>query len=294
MARPMRSWMFVPGDNQRFLAKAATTTADAVYLDLEDGVLPDRKTIARGLVAETLALTDFAPYRYVRINAIDTPWHDDDLEAIVVPGLDGVCLAKTQRPGDVTDLIGRLEELERERGLDTGSVKIMAAVESAAALLLAPRIATASDRVIGLMFGAEDFALDLGLGTHRRAEAAELVFARSSLVIAAAAERRLSVDGVFPDLDDPEGLERDVIQARRLGFTSKSTFNPRQIDLINRIFSPQPDEIEYARKVVAAFEEAQSTGSASVAVGGQLVDLPIVMRAQHTLDLVAELGMEEN
>jgi citrate lyase subunit beta/citryl-CoA lyase len=142
------------------------------------------------------------------------------------------------------------------------------------------------------MFGAEDFALDIGLGTKRENEAAELLFARSSIVVAAAAKRMLSIDGVFPDLDDESGMRRDVAQARRLGFTSKSTFNPRQVAEINSVFSPQADEIEYAHRVVSAFEEAESKGDASVAVGGQLVDLPILRRAQRILELVAELEIE--
>jgi citrate lyase subunit beta/citryl-CoA lyase len=140
------------------------------------------------------------------------------------------------------------------------------------------------------MFGAEDYSLDLGLGTRREKEAAELITARSLIVNAAAAANILSIDGVFPNLDDPDGLLADVRQARRLGFTSKSTFNPRQIEVINQVFSPQPDEIEYARKIAAGFREAEARGDASVAVGGQLVDRPIVLRALRILEIVGEQG----
>src|SRR5262249_35164997 len=152
----------------------------------------------------------------------------------------------------------------------------VAAIESATGLLAAPAIAAAHERMLALMFGAEDFALDLGLGTQREGEARELLYARSALVMASAAGRILSIDGVFPDLDDEEGLLRDVHQARRLGFSAKSTFNPRQVELINQVFSPASDEVEYAKAVVAAFDDAQARGDGSVAVGGQLVDLPIV------------------
>ncbi len=151
-------------------------------------------------------------------------------------------------------------------------------------------IADSDPRVIGLMFGAEDYALDLGLGARREKEAAELLFARSQIVNAAAAANVLSIDGVFPNLNDELGLEADVRQARRLGFTSKSTFNPRQIDVINSIFSPQPDEIEYARKIAAGFREAEARGDASVAVGGQLVDKPILLRALRILEIVDGQG----
>jgi citrate lyase subunit beta/citryl-CoA lyase len=172
-----------------------------------------------------------------------------------------------------------------------GTVGIVAAIESATGLLRAAEIAAAHPRMLALMFGAEDYALDLGLGTKREGEAGELVYARSALVVAAAAARLISIDGVFPDLDDPDGLLADVVQARRLGFSAKSTFNPRQIDVINERFSPTPDELAYARRVAAAFEEATARGDASVAVGGQLVDRPIVLRAQRLLDLADELGL---
>jgi citrate lyase subunit beta/citryl-CoA lyase len=289
-ARPARSWMFVPGNKERYLEKAAHSEVDCVLLDLEDGVLPDAKPAARAMVAAALSGT-FLPQRYVRVNAVPTGWHSDDLDAVVVPGLDGICLSKCEGPAEIELLSARLARLEAERGIAVGSVRILAAIESASGLLAAPEIARADPRVVGLMLGAEDFALDLGLGTAREGEAAELIYARSALVVAAGAAHVLSVDGVFPDLDDEEGMERDCLRARRLGFSAKSTFNPRQVAVINRIFSPRPDEIAYAAKVVAAFEEAERRGDASVAVGGQLVDRPIVLRAQRILELAKELEL---
>lgn len=284
-ARPTRSWMFVPGDKERFLAKAADSDADCVFLDLEDGVLPESKTRARGMVAAALRTGLFRPQRYARLNGPGTQWLADDLAELVPAGPDGVCLAKCEDPGQVTDLAARLDDLERQASLEPGSTRIVAAIETSAAVLAAPAIAKAHPRLTALMLGAEDLALDIGLGTAREAEAAELIFARSMVVYAAAAARIASIDGVFPDLDDPAGMERDALQARRLGFTAKSTFNPRQIKVINGIFSPRQDEIAYAQRVVDAFHAAQERGDASVAVGGQLVDLPIVLRAQRTLEL---------
>ncbi len=283
--QPLRSWMFVPGHSDRFLQKAAGVAADAVFLDLEDGVPVAEKPGARLKVRSALGAPSFSPQRYVRLNSLASPWWERDLEEVVAPGLDGVCLPKVEDPAEVLRLAAALTDLERDRSLQPGGVRIVAAVESARGLLTAPAIAASHPRVVGLMFGAEDFALDIGLGTHREGEARELIHARSSLVIAAASARVLSIDGVFPDLDDPEGLLADIVQARRLGFDGKSTFNPRQLGDINRIFSPSDDELEYAREVVRAFDEAQSRGDGSVAVGGQLVDLPIVMRARRLLDL---------
>lgn len=286
--RQFRSWMFVPGNRERFLQKAKGSAADAVLLDLEDGVLPSEKAEARRLVAATLAETWTGPVRYVRVNALTTPWLAADLEAVIIPGIEGICLTKVVSAQDVTTVSKQIAALERKRGIEAGSVKILAAIESAKGLINAYSVAGADPRVSGLMFGAEDYALDLGLGALREKEAAELIYARSALVVAATAAEVLSVDGVFPDLDNPEGLLADVRQARRIGFTSKSTFNPRQIDVINQEFSPKPDEIEYARKIAAGFREAEARGDASVAVGGQLVDRPIVLRALRLLEAIGE------
>jgi citrate lyase subunit beta/citryl-CoA lyase len=278
--------MFVPGNRDRFIQKAKTTKADAILLDIEDGVLPAEKVEARRMIAATLQVGGEGPARYVRVNALSTPWLKPDLEAVVVPGLEGICLTKVVQAGDIRDVASSIETLEKKRGLEPGKIRILAAVESARGLLNALSIADASPRIVGLMFGAEDYALDLGLGARREKEAAELLYARSTIVNAAAAANVLSIDGVFPNLDDEKGLLEDVRQARRLGFTSKSTFNPRQIDVINEIFSPQPDEIEYARKIAEGFRAAEARGDASVAVGGQLVDKPIVLRALKILEFV--------
>lgn len=283
--RPTRSWMFVPGNKERFLAKAAGSDVDCVFLDLEDGVLPGSKAQAREMVAAAL-ITPFRPQRYVRLNAAPD-WFAGDLAAVIPSAPDGVCLPKCDSPDQVLELAARLDDLERRSSLAPGSTRIVAAIESPAAILAAAAIAAAHPRVAGLMLGAEDLALDIGLGTAREGEAAELLFARSMVVYAAAAARVISIDGVFPNLDDQQGMERDTLQARRLGFTAKSTFNPRQVEVINRIFSPRPDEITYAQLVADAFQAAEARGDASVAVGGQLVDRPIVLRAQRLLELVA-------
>ncbi len=283
-----RSWMFVPGNRARFLEKAKSSDADAVLLDLEDGVLPAEKAEARRMVADVLGQEWRGPRRYVRVNALSTPWFKDDLEAVVRRGIEGICLTKVQHPDEIKELSSMLDSLEARNAISAGTVRIVAAIESARGLINAAAVADTNARMQALMFGAEDYALDLGLGAKREAEAAELIYARSTLVNAAAAAHLLSIDGVFPNLDDPEGLHRDTIQARRLGFTSKSTFNPRQIVLINRIFSPQPEELEYARKIAKGFHEAEARGDASVAVGGQLVDRPIVLRALRMLEIVGE------
>ncbi|MBV8593707.1 MAG: CoA ester lyase [Caulobacteraceae bacterium] len=287
-ARRPRSWMFVPGNKPRFLEKAETLPLDVALFDLEDGVLPDEKAKARTLVAALLERAWLGPQRYVRLNAVTTPWFADDLEAVVRPGLQGVCMTKVDSVDELREGIEALGGAEASAGIEAGSVRVVAAIESARGLLAAPQIAACDGRIVALIFGAEDYALDLGLGAHRVEEAAELTYARSAIVVAAAAARVLSIDGVFPDLDDEQGCLRDMWQARRLGFTCKSTFNPRQVVMINDVFSPQEDEIAYARRLATAFDEARARGDASVAVGGQLVDLPILLRAIRVLEDIGE------
>ncbi len=284
MSRPLRSWMFVPGNRQRFIEKSRSLDVDVVLLDLEDGVPPGEKPAGRELVAQALGHPPGGPLRYVRVNAVGSSWLEEDLEQILTPGLEGVCIPKVDGAEEILQVAGKLGGFERESGLQEGSVRILAAIESAVGLLQAPAIAASSPRVLGLMMGAEDFALDVGLGTRREREARELLYARSALVVAAASAHVLAIDGVFPDLEDDGGLVVDVAQARRLGFAGKSLFHPKQIDVINSVFSPAPDEIEHARRVVQAFEEAAARGDGAVAVGGQLVDLPIVLRAQRLLE----------
>lgn len=288
-ATPMRTWMFVPGNNSRYLTKAAQSIADAVFLDLEDGVPVADKEAARGTVADTLDVSEFLPQRFVRLNAADTPWFDDDLAALVPRAPTGFCVPKVDTPDVVHEVSAKVAKLEAEAGLAAGSVRLVPAIESATSLLNAPAIAAADARVVGIMFGAEDYALNVGLSTVRKREAAELVYARSAIVVAAAASDVYSIDGVFPDLDDPDGMLADIQRSRDLGFSGKSTFNPRQLVDINRMFSPQPEELEYATRVVAAFDEAQARGDGSVAVGGQLVDLPIVLRARRLIEIDATL-----
>lgn len=284
-ATQLRSWMFCPGDKQRFLDKSEVSGTDVVMFDLEDGVIWSQKPEARLMVKEQLKKTPWnGPLRYVRVNAPSTGLTAEDIMTVASAGLDGICLTKVESPEDVVHAAGILEAAEIERGIPKGQIRILAAIESANSLFQAQSIAKAHERVIGIIFGAEDYALDIGYPANRVAEASELLHARSIIVNAAASARVLSVDGVFPNLNDPDGLHADALQARRLGFTSKSTFNPRQIEMLNKQFSPTEEEIAYARKVAEAFKEAEARGDASVAVGGQLVDLPIVMRAIRLLE----------
>ena len=280
--------MFVPGDRRRMHEKALGLPVDAIMLDLEDGVAPAEKPGARALIAETLDACAAAPERrtparFVRVNPSKHPDVEADLAAAVRAGADGLVLPKTERPADVDWFDGRVRERELAQGLPGGRLRFLAAIESPAGLMSAFAIAASSPRVTGLLFGAEDFALELGLPAVRTDEARELLYARSAVTIAAAAAHVQSVDGVWPWLDDPEGLDRDARQARNLGFSGKSLFHPSQIDAINATFSPSAEDVALARRIVDAFDEAEAQGRGAVAFGGQLLDRPIVDRARRTV-----------
>jgi len=297
----MRSAMFVPGHRQRMIDKAIGLNADVLFLDLEDGVPPAEKDTARQLIAQSLdreaarpASDLWRPLRFPRINAIGNERMRADLESVLRPGLDGLCLPKVETVEEIRYVDSILEAREEKVGLPKGSVRYIAAIESAAGLINAAAIAAASPRMAALMFGAEDFGKDLGLPTLRVAEASELVYSRSALVIAAASAHIGAIDGVWPDIRDPEGLLKDARQARRLGFTGKSLIHPDQIQVVNDVFRPDEGEVKYARQVVEAFEEAERKGEGAIALGGQLIDLPIVARARRTLAMGEALGVSSS
>lgn len=289
-----RSWLFVPGHRQRMVEKARGLNADVIMLDIEDGVPPAEKDQARALIAQALQAEGLpqGPERYVRINAIGHARMEADLEAVLRPGLEGLVLPKVESPEEVELVEAILEARGPQVGLARGSVPFLVAIESPKGLIKAAAIAASSPRVVGLMFGAEDFGRELGLPTRREQEASELLYARSALVIAAASAHVQAVDGVWPDIQDVEGLWANARQARRLGFNAKSLIHPSQIEPINAVFSPAPEEVDYAQRVVQAFDEAFARGEGSIAFGGQLIDLPIVERARRTIELAKALGVE--
>jgi citrate lyase subunit beta/citryl-CoA lyase len=292
----LRSWMFVPGHSKKMIDKAfSLTNVDAVMLDIEDGVAPGEKEAARQQIAASLdsvaAQGEAArtPARYVRINAVGHERMYADTSAVVRPGLEGLVLPKVDSPDQVEEVEEILDRAEPEHGISRRAIQLLVAIESPKGVARAQEIAAASARVVGLIFGAEDFGRELGLPLRREGEARDLLYARSALVCAASAANVQAVDGVWPDLQDAEGLKAFALQARRLGFSGMSLIHPSQIDAINAVFTPSADEVEYCKKVVQAFDEARARGEGSIAFGGQLIDLPIVERARRTLALAESL-----
>ena len=275
----MRSWLFVPGHRQKMIDKAPGRGADALIYDLEDAVPPNEMDAARRKVGAALDAAKEGPRRFVRIHGAGHGAMDGDLRAVVRPGLEGLVLPKVDRPEDVLTVDRSLTKRESETGMRPGCVRLAAMIESAVGLVQAPAIAASSPRLVALMFGAEDFAVDLGLFSFR--EGGLMSYARSALVVAAASARLEPVDKVYLDFRDPDGLARETQAARGLGFSGKTLIHPAQIEVVHRVFRPTDAEVESARRVVEAFEAAPEAGT--MAVDGRMVDLPVVKRARWIL-----------
>jgi len=288
----LRSWMFVPGNSTRMVEKGFASGADAIMLDLEDGVVPEQKPAARPLVAEAISrlAAGSRPACYCRVNGAHTDDLALDLDHVVVPGLTGITLAKVETPDQVVRVAGQLSALERRRDIAEGTVRMMLAIETARGLLAAQQIAAASSRVSGLMFGAEDFSTDVGLPTVRTGMARDFLFARSMIVYAAAAAGVASVDAVWPELRDIDGLRHDAEAARALGFMGKSMVHPGHIDTVNEVFTPSAAEVDFARGLIVEFEQAVKDGKGSISYAGKLVDRPIYARALATVRLARQIG----
>jgi len=247
------------------------------------------KDAARLLVYNALKTIDYGKTEMVvRINPLSTPFGRKDVEAVVKAGVDVVRMPKTETADEVREVEEEIEKVERELGC-VGRTQIMAAIESALGVVNAYDIATASKRMMGIALGAEDYCANLK--TQRSKSGAELLLARQTIVVAARAAGIAALDTVFSDLNDMETFRKEVELIKTLGFDGKSIINPRQIEIINEVFAPTPREIEKARIILAAIKEAEQRGSGVVSVNGKMVDKPVVMRAQRTIDLAVASGL---
>jgi citrate lyase subunit beta / citryl-CoA lyase len=282
MIGPLRSMLYVPGTRQDRFGKAMAAGADAVVFDLEDSVEPGQKEKARSLIAEFLETPPTAPLRLVRFNAVHTADGEADLEFFSRrSGFDGVLLPKVETVG-LVELVARV--FGRQAPAATVP-PLLLLLETPAAILRAGDIATADAPVAALLFGAED--LTASLGVDRTTDGEELLFSRGQIALAAAATGADAIDAVFTDLNDADGLRRDCLRARRLGFRGKMAIHPKQIDIINEAFTPAAAEVERARRIVAAYESALAAGHAVTTLDGRMVELPVVERARRVLALAS-------
>jgi citrate lyase subunit beta/citryl-CoA lyase len=290
MEQAPRSWLFVPGDSERKLAKAASVAADALILDLEDSVAAERRPAARAMVLDYLrAHRDRSRQRlWVRINPLGSA--DALRDLMVVAGApDGLMLPKANHADDVVQLAHGLDALEVREGVAPGSVRIVpVATETARALFTLGSYhgpaGACSARLAGLTWGAEDLAAALGASSNRRPDGSyDSVYqiARAGCLAAAVAADVQPIDTIWADFADTAGLEADAQAACRAGFTGKLAIHPGQVDAINRAFSPSAESLAWARRVVALF--AAHPGAGALALDGQMIDMPHLKQARRLL-----------
>jgi citrate lyase subunit beta/citryl-CoA lyase len=276
----LRTLLFIPGNQQKMLAKATTVTADAVIFDLEDSVPPAEKDSAREMVAGAISgFNSNRPQVYVRINSSQTPYCASDIAKVVTRGLHGICLPKSESAEQINQIDALISKAERAANLPPGSVKILALV--ARGILKVSEIATSSPRIMGLALGAEDFAVDMG--TSRSKEGLEIYYPRMVLAVACHAADVQAIDTVYVDVKNIEGLVAETRFLKQIGFQGKLLIHPGQIAPVNEVFTPSAQEIAYAKRVIEAFDAAVKQGLASTPLDGKMVDTPVAERARRLL-----------
>ncbi len=276
--------LFVPANNPNMMVNAPIFQPDCIAFDLEDAISVKEKDSARDLLVEALKEFDFGGCEvFTRINALSTPFGEDDIKALVPAGLRKIRLPMCETQEDVIALDELLNKVEHEHQLPLGCVKIMASIETAKGVMNSYQIAGASDRVTAISFGAEDFTNSMGI--DRSGTGMELFTARSQIALSASANGIDSFDTVYIDIDDKEGFCEEAEQAKQLGFSGKSVIHPSQVDLVHEIFAPEKEEIEHAKRVIAAIEEAEQQGLGVVSLDGKMIDAPVVEKAQRIITL---------
>ena len=281
--------MFVPGNNPAMMQDAFIYGPDSIMLDLEDSVTMAEKDAARLLVHNALKTIDYGDTEMVvRINPLNTPYGKKDIEAVVKAGVHVIRMPKTETAEEVIEVEREIEKVEKELGC-VGRTLIMAAIESTLGVVNAYAIATASKRMMGIALGAEDYCANLK--TQRSPEGTELLMARQTIVVAARAAGIDALDTVYSNLNDMETFRREVEVIKQLGFDGKSIINPRQIEVVNEVFTPKQKDIDKALTIIAAIKEAEKKGSGVIAVNGKMVDRPVVIRAERTIHMAIASGI---
>jgi len=293
MERLRRTMMFVPGANAAMLRDAPLYGADSLMFDLEDAVSLKEKDSARLLVHMALKTFDYSKVEtVVRINAL-TAGGDQDIEAMVLAGIDVIRLPKTETAQDIIEVDQVITSVEETYHIPMGTTKMIAAIESAEGVLNAREIAKASKRLVGIALGAEDYVTNMK--TQRYPDGQELSFARNMILHSARAAGIAAIDTVYSDVENLEGFQAEVRLIKQLGFDGKSVINPRQIPLVHAIYEPTEKEIQAAKEVIWGIQEAEAKGSGVISVNGKMVDKPIVERAERVIALAkaAKLIREE-
>jgi citrate lyase subunit beta/citryl-CoA lyase len=291
-----RSLHFVPGGNEKMMAKALTLPADGLILDLEDAVTPDRKAATRPVVRRWLDTLDFGGReRWVRMNPIFTEHAEADLAETIAGRPDGYVMPKPRRTEDVRRVTDRLDALEQKHGLPFGSTRlVLIATETPEGLLNIKEIAAASPRVAAVSWGIEDLSAAMGLPRTRDEQGRYLDiprYARVMCAVAASAAGVEAIDTVYTDIPDLDGLRRECLEGVAMGFSGKISIHPGQIEVINAAFTPSKADAEDAVALIAAFEEHARRGAGAFAWKGQMMDMPHLTRARKIAEQARRAGV---
>ncbi|CAA9463074.1 MAG: Similar to citrate lyase beta chain, 2 [uncultured Rubrobacteraceae bacterium] len=295
--RISRSVLAVPASKWKMVERGPSSGADLFFLDLEDAVAPNEKAAARENVVRAINELDWSGPTFYRMNSLETPyWYRDIIEVVeeAGEGLDLILVPKVERPEDLHTLDTLLQSVETNAGLEPGKVKLEAQIETAKGLANIDAIAHATDRLEALVFGPGDYAASVrmpqtSIGTMDEWDEVypghRFHYAMHRIVVAARAADLRAIDGPVADYRDEEGLRKSCLVARSLGFDGKWCIHPGQVEIVNEVFSPTERELEWADKVVSAYEEANAAGSGSISVDGQMVDAASIKMARNTLEL---------
>ena len=286
----LRSLLFVPGNTPRMLDRAVGLRPDAFVPDMEDSVPWDEKSNARGVTAAYIPELARAGVHVIpRVNSLETGLLEDDLAAVMGTDIFGVSVGKIDNPQIASEVAGLIDRAEDAAGIERGSVRLVPWIESAEAIVKVYDICRASDRIVAVALGAEDFTNDMEI---RRTDGdAELAYARSAIAVAARAAGVLALDTPFFAFRDPIALKANSEMSRAIGFKGRFAIHPAQLEIINQVYSPSAEEITQAQREIEAFEEAASMGRGSTSLDGKVVDVPVVKRAQALLERARRMGL---
>ena len=284
-----RALLYMPGDDRRKIEKATTLGVDSICMDMEDGVAANKKTEARAVIAQAMKELDFGrSERCIRINSIGSGLEKRDLVAALATNPDSIVVPKIESADQVKWVSKHIESYELSGNLSIGAIRLLIGVETAKGILNLKEIAESDKRLEAIIFGAEDYAASIG--ATRTKEGTEVLYARSAVVTACAANDLQAIDMVYIDFRDLDGLRVEAEQGAGLGFSGKQIIHPNQVIPVQEAFTPSDEAIEYARRVVESFEASQKGGKGAYALDGKMIDMPLLKNAQKVLDRAKAAG----
>jgi citrate lyase subunit beta-like protein len=279
----------MPGDDRRKIEKSTTLGVDCICMDLEDGTALSKKAEARAVIARAMKELEFGgSERCIRINSIGSGFEMDDLASALAARPDAIVVPKIETDEQVKWVSGQIESYELSNQLNMGSIRLLIGVETAKGILNLRKIAEADKRLEAVIFGAEDYAASVG--ATRTKEATEVLYARSAVVAACAANDLQAIDMVYIDFKDSEGLRLEAEAGAGLGFSGKQVIHPNQVPVAQEAFTPSDEAVAYAKRVVESFEASQKEGKGAYALDGKMIDMPLLKNAQKVLDRARAAG----